>query len=342
MGEVGEAFGGQLDLRPLRIAQIKAELAETKSTYDREKLEERLAKLAGGVAQLQVGAATESEMKERKMRVDDAVHATRAAVEEGIVPGGGVALLRAAAAIDKLGLDGAEKVGAEIVKRALARPLQQIARNAGCDGTVVADKVLANKDAAFGFNADTLAYGDMLKIIETRAKAGVGLSTIGFGMGNYKDTTMEQLADKGNGNNYYIDSSDQAKRVFETQLTQMLEVVAKDVKLQVDFDPAMVARRASGDPSGGGGASPDGRAGLRAALGAVVSQASAMLGVSAMAVGHMVMVGVMAMTPVRIVGSGSGANKGEWRNGRAVPAFLLSATLAGSVAPSQNMAAGIC
>ncbi len=146
-----------------RIAQIKAELETTTSTYDKEKLEERLAKLAGGVAQIEVGAATETAMKEKKARVEDALNATRAAVEEGIVPGGGVALLRAGAAIGKLGLAGDEKVGAEIVRRALERPLVQIADNAGLDGTVVLEKVRAGKDASFGFNAETLDYGDLVK-----------------------------------------------------------------------------------------------------------------------------------------------------------------------------------
>ncbi len=146
-----------------RIAQIKAEIETTTSTYDKEKLEERLAKLAGGVAQIEVGAATESEMKEKKARVEDALHATRAAVEEGIVPGGGVALLRAGAAIGKLSLGDDEKVGAEIVRRALERPLIQIAENSGLDGTVVLEKVRAGKDASFGFNAETLEYGDLVK-----------------------------------------------------------------------------------------------------------------------------------------------------------------------------------
>jgi len=145
-----------------RIEQLKSEIETSKSSYDKEKLEERKAKLSGGVAVIKVGAATESEMKEKKARVDDALHATRAAAEEGIVPGGGVALLRCASAIDALKLDRDERVGAEIVKRALARPLAQIARNAGLDGGVVVEKVRAGSDA-FGFNAETLEYGDLVK-----------------------------------------------------------------------------------------------------------------------------------------------------------------------------------
>ncbi len=144
-----------------RIAQIRREIDETTSDYDREKLQERLAKLAGGVAQINVGAATEVEMKEKKARVEDALHATRAAVEEGIVPGGGVALLRAAKAIDKLKLEGDEAIGADIVKRALQAPIRQIAENAGLDGAVVCERVRESDDSAFGFDALTGEYGNM-------------------------------------------------------------------------------------------------------------------------------------------------------------------------------------
>jgi chaperonin GroEL len=145
-----------------RIKQIRAQIEETTSDYDREKLQERLAKLVGGVAVIRVGAATEVEMKEKKARVEDAMHATRAAVEEGIVPGGGVALLRTQAALEGLKLDEEEKPGAEIVGRALEEPLKWIARNAGADGSVVLEKVREAK-GAFGFNAATETYEDLLK-----------------------------------------------------------------------------------------------------------------------------------------------------------------------------------
>jgi chaperonin GroEL len=144
-----------------RIEQIRAEIADTKSDYDREKLQERLAKLSGGVAQINVGAATESEMKEKKARVEDALHATRAAVEEGIVPGGGVALLSCQDAIDKLKLDGDERVGSQIVRRAVEAPMKQIAMNAGQDGAVVVQNVRA-KGTGYGYNAATDVYEDMV------------------------------------------------------------------------------------------------------------------------------------------------------------------------------------
>jgi len=147
-----------------RIEQIRREIAETTSDYDREKLQERLAKLAGGVAQINVGAATESELKEKKARVEDALHATRAAIEEGVVAGGGVALVRAASALDNFKIKGeAEKAGVEIVRRALTVPLQQIAANAGYEPPVVLKRV-QEKEGPFGFNADTGEYGDMFKM----------------------------------------------------------------------------------------------------------------------------------------------------------------------------------
>jgi chaperonin GroEL len=149
-----------------RIEQLRREIENTTSDYDREKLEERLAKLAGGVAKINVGAATESEMKERKARVEDALHATRAAVEEGILPGGGVALLRAAKACKPEGLNQDEQVGYNIVLRACRTPLVQIVVNAGQDGGIVAEKVAESKDLNFGYNAATLVYEDL-------AKAGV-------------------------------------------------------------------------------------------------------------------------------------------------------------------------
>src|SRR5665647_2890714 len=146
-----------------RVKQIKAQIEETTSDYDREKLQERLAKLAGGVAVLKVGGATEVEVKERKDRVDDALHATRAAVEEGIVPGGGVALLRAIKALDSLKVENEDqKVGINIVKKALQAPARQIFTNAGEDGSVIVGKILENATYAFGFNAQTGAYGDLV------------------------------------------------------------------------------------------------------------------------------------------------------------------------------------
>ena len=146
-----------------RIAQSKKQIEATTSDYDREKLQERLAKLAGGVAVIKVGAATEVEMKEKKDRVDDAMHATRAAVEEGIVPGGGVALIRAEKAIDALQFDNADqKTGAAIIRRAIEEPLRQIVQNAGLEGSVVVNKVKEGKDG-FGYNAKTDTYEDLIK-----------------------------------------------------------------------------------------------------------------------------------------------------------------------------------
>jgi chaperonin GroEL len=147
-----------------RIAQIKAQIEETTSDYDREKLQERLAKLAGGVAVIRVGGATEVEVKERKDRVDDAMHATRAAVEEGIVAGGGVALLQATKALSKLKPDNDDqRVGIEIVKRALSYPARLIAENAGMDGSIVVGKILENNNANYGFDAQSGSYVDMVK-----------------------------------------------------------------------------------------------------------------------------------------------------------------------------------
>ena len=146
-----------------RIGQIKAQVEETTSDYDREKLQERLAKLAGGVAIIRVGGATEVEVKEKKDRVDDAMHATRAAVEEGIVPGGGVALLRAKAAIGKLSNDNDDvQAGINIVLRAIEAPIRQIAENSGVEGSIVVSRVLANKSQSFGFDAQSEEYVDML------------------------------------------------------------------------------------------------------------------------------------------------------------------------------------
>ena len=144
-----------------RMKQIRAEIEDTTSDYDREKLQERLAKLVGGVAVINIGAATETEMKEKKARVEDALNATRAAVEEGVVPGGGVALVRCISALDKVEAAGEEEQGLRILKRALSEPLRQLAINAGLEGSVVLNKVLEGKDA-FGFNAATETYEDLM------------------------------------------------------------------------------------------------------------------------------------------------------------------------------------
>ncbi len=158
-----EGGGNRADIQG-RVGQIRRQIDETTSDYDQEKLQERLAKLAGGVAVINVGAATETEMKEKKARVEDALHATRAAVEEGIVPGGGVALIRAAAGLDETreNADGDEKTGVDIVRRALEEPLRQIANNAGVEGALVAQKVAAG-EGNLGYNADTDAYEDMIQ-----------------------------------------------------------------------------------------------------------------------------------------------------------------------------------
>ena len=146
-----------------RIRNLRTQVEEADSDYDREKIQERLAKLVGGVAVIKVGAATETELKEKKARVEDAMHATHAAVEEGIVPGGGVALLRCIPALERLKLEEDEAIGVNIVKRALEEPLRQIALNAGFEGAIVVGRVRQSKDENFGFNAETGEYGDMLK-----------------------------------------------------------------------------------------------------------------------------------------------------------------------------------
>jgi chaperonin GroEL len=158
-----EGAGKNADIQG-RVATIRRQIEETTSDYDREKLQERLAKLVGGVAVIKVGAATETELKEKKARVEDAMHATRAAVEEGIVPGGGVTLVRAAKALDSLKLeDEDEQIGVNIVKRALEEPLRKIAENAGKEGAVIVERVKAEKGEAFGFNAATEEFGDLVK-----------------------------------------------------------------------------------------------------------------------------------------------------------------------------------
>jgi chaperonin GroEL len=146
-----------------RINEIKAAIEKTTSDYDREKLQERLAKLAGGVAIINVGAATETELKEKKARVEDALHATRAAVEEGIVAGGGVALIRAQSALDRIKGTEDEKTGVDIVRRALEEPIRLIAQNAGAEGSIVVAKVRESKDKNFGYNAQTDTYEDLVK-----------------------------------------------------------------------------------------------------------------------------------------------------------------------------------
>jgi len=156
-----EGAGTAEDIRA-RIEQIKTEIEKSTSDYDIEKLQERLAKLAGGVAQINVGAATEAEMKEKKARVEDALHACRAAVEEGILPGGGVAVLRILPALDKIKATGDAKIGVDIVRRALVAPIKQIAENAGLDGSIVAQKVLESKETNFGYDALAKKYGDMI------------------------------------------------------------------------------------------------------------------------------------------------------------------------------------
>ena len=157
-----DGAGSKKDIEA-RVKQIKAQIEETTSDYDKEKLQERLAKLAGGVAVIKVGGATEVEVKERKDRVDDALHATRAAVEEGVVPGGGVALLRAIKSLEGLKVENDDqKVGINIVKKALQTPARQIFQNSGEDGSVIVGKILENPKYGYGYNAQTLAYGDLI------------------------------------------------------------------------------------------------------------------------------------------------------------------------------------
>ncbi len=154
---------GKKEAIQARVKQIRTQIDETTSDYDREKLQERLAKLVGGVAVINVGAATETEMKEKKARVEDALHATRAAVEEGIVPGGGVAYIRALRALDAVEAPGAEKFGVDIVRRSLEEPLRQIAENGGAEGSIVVNRVRESKEQNFGYNAAASEYEDMVK-----------------------------------------------------------------------------------------------------------------------------------------------------------------------------------
>jgi len=180
-----------------RVKQIRAQIEETTSDYVREKLQERLAKLVGGVAVINVGAATETEMKEKKARVEDALHATRAAVEEGIVPGGGVALLRSLKALDGLKADTDEQqMGVELVKKALVEPMRWIVRNAGHDGSIVIEKVKNGKEA-FGFNALTEEYEDMLKagVIDPKKVVRCALQNASS-VSSLMITTEAMIADK--------------------------------------------------------------------------------------------------------------------------------------------------
>ncbi|MEM6441745.1 MAG: chaperonin GroEL, partial [Pseudomonadota bacterium] len=181
-----------------RVAQIRQQIEETTSDYDREKLQERLAKLAGGVAVIRVGGSTEVEVKERKDRVDDALNATRAAVQEGVVPGGGVALIQASKALSDLKGDNSDQdAGIAIVRRALQSPMRQIATNAGIDGAVVAGKVMENSDVSFGFNAQTEEYGDMFafgvidpaKVVRTALEDAASVASLLI-------TTEAMVADK--------------------------------------------------------------------------------------------------------------------------------------------------
>ena len=179
-----------------RITQIRAQIEETTSDYDREKLQERLAKLAGGVAVVKVGAATEVEMKEKKARVEDALHATRAAVEEGIVPGGGVALIRASASLGNMRVSDDEKVGVRIIQKALEEPLRWISQNAGLEGSVVLDKVKNGKEP-FGFNAATEEYEDLVKagIVDPTKVVRIALQNAASVAG-MMITTESMIADK--------------------------------------------------------------------------------------------------------------------------------------------------
>jgi len=169
-----------------RCDQIRREIEVTTSDYDREKLQERLAKLSGGVAQINVGAATETEMKERKALIEDALHTTRAAIEEGIVPGGGVALLRSRSVLDDLKCEGDEATGVEVVRRALAEPLRHIAENAGMEGRVVVNEVLENKNPNYGYNAETGEFGDLVaqgvidatKVVRTALQNGASVARL--------------------------------------------------------------------------------------------------------------------------------------------------------------------
>jgi chaperonin GroEL len=179
-----------------RVKQIRAQIDETTSDYDREKLQERLAKLIGGVAVINVGAATETEMKEKKARVEDALNATRAAVEEGIVPGGGVALVRCISALEKIEADLEQKLGVKVVMRAIEEPLRQIANNAGFEGSVVIDKV-KNGEGPFGYNAETNTYEDLIEagVIDPTKVVRFAIQNAGS-VASLMLTTEAMIADK--------------------------------------------------------------------------------------------------------------------------------------------------
>jgi len=188
---------GKKDDIQARVKTLRAQVEETTSDYDREKLQERLAKLVGGVAVINVGAATETEMKEKKARVEDALHATRAAVEEGIVPGGGVAYLRSQKQLDKLDVTGEERSGVVLVKRALEEPLRQIAENGGLEGSIVVNKVKESKEQNFGFNAATNEYEDLVKagVIDPTKVSRSALQNAAS-VASLMLTTMAVIADK--------------------------------------------------------------------------------------------------------------------------------------------------
>ncbi|HVS89588.1 MAG TPA: chaperonin GroEL [Candidatus Acidoferrum sp.] len=205
-GKAGEIEG--------RIKQLRVQIEETTSDYDKEKLQERLAKLVGGVAVIKVGAATETELKEKKARVEDAMHATRAAVEEGIVSGGGTALLRCLPALEKLKVHGDEAVGVNIVRRALEEPMRQIAQNAGHEGAVVVGRVRESKDENFGFNAETGEFGDMVKAgvidpakvtrlaLQNAASIAALMLTTEALVADIKEEGKQAAAGAGHGGNY--------------------------------------------------------------------------------------------------------------------------------------------
>ncbi len=180
-----------------RVKVIRAQIEETTSDYDKEKLQERLAKLVGGVAVINVGAATETEMKEKKARVEDALHATRAAVEEGIVPGGGVAYLRCMKSLDKIEVDGGDKSGVDLVRRALEEPLRQIVENGGWEGSIIVNKVKESKEAAFGFNAATGEFEDLVKagVIDPTKVSRTALQNASS-VASLMLTTMAMIAEK--------------------------------------------------------------------------------------------------------------------------------------------------
>ncbi len=180
-----------------RVKVIRAQIEETTSDYDKEKLQERLAKLVGGVAVINVGAATETEMKEKKARVEDALHATRAAVEEGIVPGGGVAYLRCLKSLDKVEVDGGDKSGVDLVRRALEEPLRQIVENGGWEGSIIVNKVKESKEAAFGFNAATGEFEDLVKagVIDPTKVSRTALQNAAS-VASLMLTTMAMIAEK--------------------------------------------------------------------------------------------------------------------------------------------------